>query len=70
MFNVLKMVFKRQRFVLFGANMAQCWPNSDMPGASASGKVESGMVGLAPKWVRLAPNGTNPGLFQIRFQYI
>ena len=22
-----------------------------------------GMVGLAPKWVRLAPNGTNPGLF-------
>ena len=27
-----------------------------------------GMVGLAPKWVRLAPNGTNPGLFQIRFQ--
>ena len=21
------------------------------------------MVGLAPKWVRLAPNGTNPGLF-------
>ena len=28
------------------------------------------MVGLAPKWVRLAPNGTNPGLFQIRFQCI
>ena len=28
------------------------------------------MVGLAPKWVRLDPNGTNPGLFQIRFQYI
>ena len=23
-----------------------------------------------PIWVRLAPNGTNPGLFQIRFQYI
>ena len=22
---------------------------------------------LAPKWVRLAPNGTNPGNFQIRF---
>ena len=31
---------------------------------------ETGMVGLAPKWVRLAPNGTNPGLFQIRFQCI
>ena len=29
-----------------------------------------GMVGLAPKWVRLAPNETNPGLFQIRFQCI
>ena len=25
-----------------------------------------GMVGLVPKWVRLVPNGTNPGLFQIR----
>ena len=33
-------------------------------------KCEPGMVGLAPKWVGLAPNGTNPGLFQIRFQYI
>ena len=21
-----------------------------------------------PKWVRLVPNGTNPGVFQIRFQ--
>ena len=28
------------------------------------------MVGLAPKWVRFAPNGINPGLFQIRFQCI
>ena len=28
------------------------------------------MVGLAPKWVRLAPNGTNPGLFKFQFQYI
>ena len=25
---------------------------------------------LAPKWVRLAPNRTNPGLFRIRFHYI
>ena len=24
-----------------------------------------GMVGLSPKWLRLAPNGTNPGLFQM-----
>ena len=30
----------------------------------------SGMVGLAPKWVKLATNGTNPGLFQIWFQCI
>ena len=30
--------------------------------------VNEGMVGLAPKWVRLAPTGTNPGLFQITFQ--
>ena len=29
-----------------------------------------GMVGLAPNWVRLAPNGTNPGLCQISFQCI
>ena len=28
------------------------------------------MLGLAPKWVRLAPNGTNPGLFQMIFQCI
>ena len=25
--------------------------------------LEAGMVVLAPKWVRLAPNGTNPGAF-------
>ena len=25
------------------------------------------MVGLAPKWVRLAPNGTIPGLFRSDF---
>ena len=35
-----------------------------------SGEWTSWMVGLAPKWVRLAPNGTNSGLFQIRFQCI
>jgi len=29
-----------------------------------------GMSGLAPKWVRIAPSGTNLGLFQIRIQYI
>ena len=30
----------------------------------------TGLTVLATKWARLAPNGTNPGLFQIRFQYI
>ena len=30
--------------------------------------LNSGVVGLAPKWVRLVLKGTNPGLFQIRFQ--
>ena len=29
-----------------------------------------GISGLALKWVSLAQNGTNPGLFQTRFQYI
>ena len=29
-----------------------------------------GVWGLAPKWVRFDQNRTNPGLFQIRFQYI
>ena len=29
----------------------------------------SGMVGLAPKWVRLAPNGTNPVIFSDQIQY-
>ena len=31
------------------------------------GGLNPGMVGLPPKWVRLAPNGTNPGFFKISF---
>ena len=31
---------------------------------------EAGWPDLDSKWVKLAPNGTNPGLIQIRFQYI
>ena len=31
---------------------------------------KTGWPGLDLKWVRLAPNRTNPGLFHIRFQYI
>ena len=30
----------------------------------------SAMADLDPKWVRLALNGTNPGLFKIIFQFI
>ena len=37
---------------------------------SAPRHLLPGMVGLAPKWVRLAPNRINPGLFQIRLRYI
>ena len=33
----------------------------------SASQTAPGMVGLTPKWFRLAPNGTNPGLFQIRF---
>ena len=44
------------------------WENNRDRGSAAN--CRPGMVGLAPKWVRLAPNGTNPGLFQIRFQCI
>ena len=32
--------------------------------------VHSEISDLATKWVKLASNGTNPELFQIRFQYI
>ena len=31
-------------------------------------RSNTGLPDWASKWVRLAPNGTNPGLFQIRFQ--
>ena len=34
------------------------------------GPETSGLVDLCPELVKSAPNGTNPGLFQIRFQYI
>ena len=30
-------------------------------------QCRTGMVGLAPTWVRLAPNGTNPGFFRSDF---
>ena len=37
------------------------------PEQSASSRYDSGMLGLAPKWVRLAPNWTNPGFFRSDF---
>ena len=37
------------------------------PGTPVSSAA--GMSDLTPKWVGLASNGTNPGLYQIRFQY-
>ena len=61
---------KNPGFVLFvaqsGQLFAQVWP----PWHRSRVVIETGMVVLAPKWVRLAQNGTNPGLFQIRFQCI
>jgi len=45
----------------------QTRPNYRIEHQNSETNVRPGMVGLAPKWVRLAPNGTNPGLFQIRF---
>ena len=41
-----------------------CW---DLPQSLVSNDHTAGMVGLAAKWVRLAPNGTNPELFRSGF---
>ena len=53
---------------------SQCLPGNeariDLIDGPLTQILNTGLVGLAPKWVRLAPNGTNPGLFQIRFQRI
>ena len=37
-------------------------------GVSHEDQGESHIPDLSPTWVRLVQNGTNPGLFQIRFQ--
>ena len=44
--------------------------NVQLDSEPLEGILSLGMPIFAPKWVRLAPNGTNPRLFQIRFQYI
>ena len=33
-------------------------------------KAPDRVATFAPKWIKLAPNMTNPGFFKIRFQYI
>ena len=38
--------------------------------AESSRKEHDWLIRFGPKIVRLAPDGTNPGLFQITFQYI
>ena len=42
----------------------------DVKVRSSSDNVRFGVSDLDPNWVRLAQQGTNPGLFEIRFQYI
>ena len=52
-------------------NLSHIWHPWSSPGCLVYlGGVElpARMSGLARKWVKLAPNGTNPGLFEIRFQ--
>ena len=51
-------------FILYLISTTSCPSSSSLTRQT----VASGVLGLAPKWLRLAPNGTNPGLFQIRFQ--
>ena len=54
-FDCLGIVFSGQTAIKIGVNHNDVW------------HFWTGMVGLAPKWVRLAPNWTNPGIFQISF---
>ena len=39
-------------------------PDTQESCPTTTGCLRTGMVGLAPKWARLAQNGTNPGLFR------
>ena len=48
--------------VLDLSHLGKIWPTK--------GRSVTGSSDMTPKLVRLALNGTNPGLFQIRFQYI
>ena len=83
--NELKSDLKSPRCLSFGANLTHFGLKSGhlglitenqfivLPSTEESvGQLTytTGMGGVAPKWVRLAPNGINPVLFQIKFQYI
>ena len=67
---VLKTGLKKSHI---NSNLTFFGANSDIPVTRAA---LSGLALIArwpdlyPKWVRMAANGTNPGLFQIKFKYI
>ena len=51
-----KVILKSSKFVSFGIQREAVWSKAEWPD-------------LGPKWVRLTPNRTNLGHFQIRFHY-
>ena len=57
-----KRILLSSRFVPFGTNLAQFEAKS-APGTRATSVPAAGMVGLAPKWVRLDPNLDKSGTF-------
>ena len=72
-----KLMLKWSRFVLSSDNMTRLWPKPDIPDFHITGLsvlspfvLSYRSVSLAPKWVKFAQNGKNPGLFQARFRYI
>ena len=62
------------RFVCAGnarhIDVVNTWRESHANSPHHTCQPRPGMLGLAPKWSRLAPNGTNPGSFHFRFHYV
>ena len=56
-------VTKGRNKIMFSRAMSMCDKTRPKPRPSSQPRISKS----GPKWVRLAPNGTNPGLFQIRF---
>ena len=54
--------------IFFEVSLKSYWKDNVKKGDVTA--VSPGSPDLDPKWARLAPNGTNLELFQIRFQYI